>query len=582
MSSVAVPSGRWNLRLWPGLVLVAVMAFCLFVPVRVAPQSMFHILGFVFGLIAGLLLAILWWTTFARTGRPERVWVPLLFVLPSLVVVALDVAGGEKVPVLMLFFGFPFVLAVWVGWLALSSPFEKSVRLTGLAVMMVVGWGAVGAVRISGMDGDMMPTLVLRFAPRAEDAAKELDSRQLVVPATALSQTAKPTLDWAEFRGPNRDGVLAGATIDPDWEKYPPKLLWKQKIGPGWGSFTVVGDRLFTQEQRGESEAVVCYAAATGEEIWRHYEKERFYEQIAQAGPRATPTVSDGMVYAQGATGILVCLTAEDGKLVWKTDIKADTGGITPDWGYSSSPLVLSGKVIVYTGGPDGQGTSAFDAATGKLAWSAGKATHGYSSAQRVTVAGVEQVLMLSDFGLESFDPATGRVLWAFDWFKAGINRATQPTVIGDGEFLIGTGVQILGTKRLKVTKAGDAWSVAEVWFSKKAHPYFNDGVIFGDHFYGFASKSLVCVSLKNGEVVWNAGTRYAYGQIVLLKDCGLLVVQAESGKVYLVKATPDDHTEEAKMDAIPGKTWNHPVVNRGRLYVRNGEWAAVYELKTK
>ena len=82
--------------------------------------------------------------------------------------------------------------------------------------------------------------------------------------------------------------------------------------------------------------------------------------------------------------------------------------------------------------------------------------------------------------------------------------------------------------------------------------------------------------------MLWNAGTKYSYGQVALLKDSGLLVVQAESGKVFLVKATPDDHTEEAKLDAIPGKTWNHPVVNRGRLYVRNGEWAAAYELKTE
>lgn len=580
MSSVAVPSGRWNLRLWPGLALVAAVAFCLFVPVRVAPQSMFHFLSFMIGPILASLLAVVWWTTFARATRPERVWVPVLFLLPAFAVAALDVMRND-LPVLPLVFGAPFVLALWVGWLTLSIPFEKSFRLTGVAVLMVCGWVSVGLVRMEGTDGDMLPRLAYRFAPRAEDTAKtERDGRtpfRKVVPLVP-----DPALDWAEFRGPNRDGILTGIRIDPDWHKNPPKLLWKQKIGPGWGSFTAVGDRLFTQEQLGENEAVVCYDAATGGEIWRHEEAAKFYESIAQAGPRATPTFADGKVYAQGATGILLCLTAEDGKLVWKTDIEDGSGGLVPQWGYASSPLVLNGKVIVYTGGPGGKGTSAFDAATGKLAWSAGKASHGYSSAQRVTVAGVEQVLMLSDFGLESFDPATGKVLWAFDWFKAGINRATQPTVIGDGEFLIGTGVQILGTKRLKVTKAGDAWSVAEVWFSKKAHPYFNDGVIFGDHFYGFASKSLVCVSLKNGEVLWNAGTKYSYGQVVLLKDSGLLVVQAESGKVFLVKATPDDHTEEAKLDAIPGKTWNHPVVNRGRLYVRNGEWAAAYELKTE
>lgn len=584
MSSVALPSGRWNVRLWPGLALVALVALALFVPVRVAPQSVFHFAGFVGGPILGTLLAILWWTTYARTSRPERVWVPLLFVLPSLAVAALDIAGGDIPPFLPLVFGLPFVLALWVGWLVVTAPLDKSVRRTGLAVLMVAGWLIVGMLRMEGTDGDMMPDrLALRFSPRAEDRAKKkLDERPLVPASAPLTESVTPTLDWAEFRGPNRDGILPGVKVAADWAKNPPKLLWKQEIGPGWGTFAAVGDRLFTQEQRGDDELVVCYDAATGGEIWRHAEPEKFYEQIAQAGPRATPTYSDGRIYAQGATGILVCLNAEDGKPVWKTNIKDGTGGIVPQWGYASSPLVLNGKVVVYTGGPDGKGTSAFDAATGKLVWSAGKASHGYSSAQRVRVAGVEQVLMLSDYGLEAFDPNTGKVLWAFEWVMKGMNRVTQPTVIGDGEFLIGAGVQVLGTKRVKVTRAGDTWKAEEVWFTRKVHPYFNDGVIFGGHYYGYASKSLVCMSLMDGSVAWDAGTKYGHGQVLLLKDSGLLLVQAVDGKVYLVKATPDEHDEVAKLDALDGKTWNHPVVNRGRLFVRNGQWAAAYQLKTE
>lgn len=583
MSSVAPPSDRWDLRLWPGLVLVAVVAFGLFVPVRVAPQSRFHFIGFVGGPVLGTLLGILWWTTFARTSRPERVWVPLLFFLPSLAVAGLDAAGGDIPPMLPLVFGLPFVLALWVGWLALSASLTRPIRLTGLAVLMTCGWVAVALVRLDGTDGDMMPGIALRFGQRAEDLAKKkLGERGLASKVRPLRETVEPTLDWAEFRGPNRDSSLSGVKINADWEKHPPKLLWKQEIGPGWGSFAAVGDRLFTQEQRGDDELIVCYAAATGEEIWRHAEPEKFYEQIAQAGPRATPTYSDGRIYAQGATGVLVCLNAEDGKLVWKINIKDGTGGVVPQWGYASSPLVLGGKVIVYTGGPGGKGTSAFDTATGKLVWSAGKATHGYSSAQRVSVAGVEQVLMLSDIGLESFDPGTGKVLWEFPWVMKGMNRVTQPTVLGDGEFLIGAGVQVLGTKRVKVTYTADTWKAEEVWFTRKVHPYFNDGVIFAGHYYGYASKSLVCMSLTDGRVLWDAGAKYGHGQVLLLRDSGLLLVQAADGKVYLVKATPDEHVEEARLDALDGKTWNHPIVNRGRLFVRNGAWAAAYQLTTE
>lgn len=583
MSSAAIPTGPWNLRLWPGLVLVAAVAFFLFVPIRIVPQSMLHFIGFFAAPGLGAVLAVLWWTTYARTSRPERVWVPLLFILPAFVVAVLDLARGD-VPMLAIIFGPALVLALWVGWLTISLPFEKRFRLTGAGVLMALGWAAVVAVRVDGTPADMWPHLTWRWSPRAEDAvADELNARPLQKAATTLAQSAKTDLDWPQFRGPNRDGVLTGVKIDPDWAKNPPKLLWKQKIAPGWGSFAAVGDRLFTQEQRGDDEAVVCYDAGTGAELWRHFEKAKHHDVNAQAGPRATPTVADGRVYAQGATGLLVCLNAEDGKLLWTTDIKVGTGGKVPQWGYSGSPLVLNGLVVVYTGGPEGKGTSAFRAADGTLAWSAGQALHGYSSAHRVVIAGVEQVLMLSDYGLEAFEPTTGTVLWDFAWTIRGLNRVTQPTVIGEGEFLIGTGVGSLGTKRLKVTRAGDRWTVAEVWFTRKVHPYFNDGVAHDGHFYGYASKSLVCVSLMDGSVKWDAGTIYGEGQVLLLKDCGLLVVQAVGGPVYLVKATPDDHIEEAKLDALAGKmTWNHPVVNRGRLYVRNGEWAAAFQLTTK
>ena len=575
------PSGRWNVRLWPGLLLVALVAFGLFAAGRIAPATQFSVFAFVAALALVPILAIAWWVTFARATRPERVWVPLLYVLPGMVVAAIDVAGRPEFPMLPILVGLPFVLAVWVGWLTLSIPLAKSFRLTGLAVLMVCGWVAVGLVKMDGTSGDMLPNLVSRFADRPEDAAKrERDER---TPFTKFAPLVPdPALDWAEFRGQNRDGVVTGAVGDLDWAKHPPKLLWKQKIGPGWGTFIAVGDRLFTQEQLGDNEAVVCYDAATGGEIWRHEEQVKFSEPISQAGPRATPTFTDGKVYAQGATGLLVCLNAEDGKEIWKTDIKAEAGGVLPQWGYASSPLVLHGKVIVYTGGPDGKGTSAFDAATGKLAWSAGKAAHGYGSAQRVTIAGVEQVLMLSDFGLESFDPLTGKVLWDFNWPRAGINRSLQPTVLGEGEFLISTGYLLLGTKRLKVTKQGETWVVGEVWFTRKVHPYFNDAVVFDGHYYGFSGKSFVCMSLMDGSVKWDAGTKYGSGQVLLVKDAGMLVVQAVDGRVFVVKATPEDHTEEAKLDALDGKTWNHPMMNRGRLYVRNGEEAAAFELKLK
>ena len=575
---------RWNVRVWPGIAIVALVAFLMVVPAFAAPNTMFHFLSYFAGPLLGTVLTIVWWTAFSRTRGGIKWAVLAIYLLPAVGLSVLELLD-KRMPMAPMIFGLPVVLLVWVGWLALSFSLSPPVRQIGTLAWIAVAWIPFALLRMDGTDAEMMPEFSFRFSPKPEDRhTEELKNRPMIAPAKPLSESAENSLDWAEFRGPNRDGVVrSGPHIDPDWDAHPPKLLWKQKIGPGWGTFAVVGDRLFTQEQRGDNEAVVCYDAATGAEIWRHFESTKFSDINAGAGPRATPTVLDGKLYAMGATGLLLCLNAEDGKPIWKTEIKTDTGGTPPQWGYSSSPLLIDGLVIVYAGGPGGKGTAAYEASTGQFRWAAGRATHGYSSAQRATINGVVQVLMQSDYGLESFDAKTGGVLWEHKWFIKGMNRVTQPTVLGDGEFLIATGVgSEMGTRRLKVSKTDSEWRVEVIWSTEKLKPYFNDGVVHGGFFYGFDGMKLVCADLRDGSVKWDAGTKYGHGQVLLLRDQGLLVIQAVDGKVHLLKASPDEPVELGKLNAIPGKTWNHPVVNRGMLYVRNGTWAAAYEMKAK
>src|SRR5262249_43199138 len=153
--------------------------------------------------------------------------------------------------------------------------------------------------------------------------------------------------DWPEFRGSNRDGVVRGTAIATDWQAKPPQLLWRQRIGPAWSSVIVVSGRLYTQEQRGEKEAVVCYDALTGRELWVHNYIARFWETVSGAGPRATPTFALGRIYALGGTGILNCLDATTGQRQWSHDIASEAGVHAPQWGFSGSPLVTDGFVIV-------------------------------------------------------------------------------------------------------------------------------------------------------------------------------------------------------------------------------------------
>jgi outer membrane protein assembly factor BamB len=213
----------------------------------------------------------------------------------------------------------------------------------------------------------------------AESGRREADS------ATPVATVAV----WPGFRGPTRDGVVRGLTIDPDWIKSPPVELWRRPIGPGWSSFAVLDDLIYTQEQRGSDEVVSAYALTSGKPVWRHQDRVRFYESNGGAGPRATPTVSRGWIFTLGATGLLNALDARTGALIWSRNAAGDTGAKLPEWGFAGSPLVVDDLVIVATSGI----LAAYDARTGTRRWIGPEGNEGYTSPQLAAIDGVAQGL---------------------------------------------------------------------------------------------------------------------------------------------------------------------------------------------
>lgn len=573
-------------RVWPGVVLLLAVLAMLFVPAFLVERSQ---LQFQLMMAAPMLAmggSIVWWAGFSRVPAVDRGLALCLFLWPAAgFAVEEMIDTGGQAPMRALVYGVPFVFLCWVAGLVVGLPFPPA-RRSLLYIGLCLGWVAFGVVRIEGTDGSLVPQFNWRWNKKPEDAAKDI--KRETVNLTSGADVGKD--DWAEFRGPNRDNVIKGVTL-ADWTTSPPKGVWEKpiEVGPGWGSFAVVGDRLYTMEQQGNEEAVICLDAATGKMAWKEPFKYPaiFKEAISGAGPRSTPTVKDGKVYTFGATGVLSCLDAKTGEKVWQTDAKeaATATPPTPWWGYASSPLVTRGLVIVCV---PAKGTAAFAVADGSLKWSAGKASHGYSSAQLATIAGVEQVLMLSNHGLEGFDIDTGKVLWEHSWPMPGGSRSLQPTVVGEGEFLIGSGVgSVMGTRRVKVTKAGDTWKAdAVAWeVGPKFSPYYNDGVVHNGHFYGFSGKNFICVDLKDGRLTWGddgPGTVHGNGQVLLFADAGQLLVTSEYGKMFLVKCNPAEYEEVATAPTVPGKMWNHAAYARGKLYVRSDKKAMCFSLAEK
>ena len=566
------------LRLWPGLLIIAVLGLSRAWAIFGEPAPTKFFVGLIIAPLIVVLLLNLWWLFASRIRWSDRLQVVGAFLAVS--VATVFIAGKNFPAMALIMYALPMVAVLWVAWLLLSYFLPWSIRRNGVLLIFLATGLCYSLMRVDGMDGSFKSTINWRWTPTQEEKLlSELKSTAKSFESLELSDVADLKFsdgDWPGFRGPLRDSRLTGSRIRTDWETSPPKEVWKHRIGPGWSSFSVIGDKIFTQEQRGSDELVMCYGANTGTVVWEHRDATRFEEIVAGPGPRGTPTFHEGRLYAQGANGLLNCLNAATGKLYWSVDITKDSNATVPQWGFSSSPLICHGLVSVFAGGPGGKSVVAYRIDNGEFAWAAGEGTQSYCSTQSATIGGVEQLLISTNEGLFAFDPDSGKVIWEHRW-PVEQARVVQPAVLSDTDLLIGTGMSG-GTRRLNVRHEDDQWIVKELWTAKTFKPYFNDFVVSDGNLYGFDGNIFMCIGLNDGKLKWRA-RGYGNGQVLLLAEDDLLLILTEQGEVALVQADPEKHVEISRFKAIEGKTWNHPVISHGKLFVRNAEEIACFEL---
>jgi outer membrane protein assembly factor BamB len=615
------------LRLWPGLTFAALLVLFRFVLPALTPgKEIFDMSTDMIGMFAGVLFALLifvWWIFFSRAPWADRLLTIAVIAVAMIAIRPLtdfSIQNGFMSRMFYVFAPFTMSLTLVLGVL-ISRRMSAGARRVVIVLMLLAGAGIWALLRTDGVLGGVSvlhwrwtPTAEQRLLAQGEEAVRPLppaaaSPEPSVTPPAAASApavsapeatvpTPAPTpgakgralsepevsrvegrVEWPGFRGPNRNSVVPGVRINTDWSASPPVQLWKRPIGPGWSSFAVGGDLIYTQEQRGDEEIVACYRLSSGDPVWRHRDAARFYESNGGAGPRGTPTLHNGRVYALGATGILNALDARTGAVVWTRNAAKDTGRGLPGWGFTSSPLIIATSagdiVIVATSGT----MAGYDAGTGAPRWTGPKSLGSYSSPHQVTIDDVTQVILLGGSGAVSVDPSTGTELWHNDWTDGG-TTIVQPAVIPGGDLLITTSSAMggLGVRRLHVTQANGAWKVEERWTSNGLKPYFNDFVIHKGHAIGFDGSILASINLEDGKRDWKGG-RYGQGQLLLLPDQELLLVVSEEGELALVSALPDKYSEVARIPGIDGKTWNHPVLVGDVLLVRNGEQMAAYRL---
>lgn len=570
-------------RLLPAIVLLILMLAALAVTRLLFAGTLTQFMTSLIAPLACLVAMGIWLLFFSRLRWIDRGLIVGAFVVAM--AIGSQIVHVSMLPLGMIIYVLPLTLLLPVLWMSMMPGQFRSLKRAGAYVMIFVPVLLLSVMRVDGISGAMTPSISLRWQPSAEDQYLETLATTSDTGKSDLSEEAAgaPLVagadDWTGFRGPQRDGIARSTDLADGWAEQPIQEVWRRPVGPGWSSFALIGDRLFTQEQRGEEEAIVCMDAKSGETIWADTYPGRFYEVVGNAGPRATPTFDGGRIFALGATGKLTAVDAATGKRLWQADMAADTGAAVPMWGFSASPLVVDGDKVIVLAGDPGAKVIAYDAEDGSILWKSLEKGLTYSSAQLLTIDNVPQVVTMDGEGVFSLNAATGDLLWSHIWDLPQAARIVQPLQVDSQTLLIGTGYGE-GTRKLTIAREGDRWKVEPDWTSRNMKPYFNDFVLHEGYVYGFDHEIIACIDAETGDRMWKKG-RYGFGQMLLVPEDDVLVILGEKGELAFVRATPEksEAGEIFATQAFEGKTWNHPVLVGNRLYLRNAEEAVCYEL---
>ena len=565
------------LRIWPVIVLLVAMVGLRFAPSLAEDESMLLMVVGILGPVVAGLAILVWWIAFSRATRSER----LIGFLGAIAIAAIAMALSHKSMAGpgMIFATIPLGTAAFGIAAVLFGRVLSTKRALLVLLVATCGFGFSTLLATKGMWGHGSMDWYWRWEKTAE---QNLLANRETLPKESMANVASTEVEqwlsdpqWSQFRGNQQASRQNGLQFSTDWSANPPEELWRVPVGPGWSSFVVAGNLLFTQEQLGDNETVVCYSAESGKEIWKQEIESRFYDPLGGPGPRATPTLAHGGLFVMGANGELQRLDPKTGEHIWTADIREVADREPPAWGFSSSPLVTDDCVIVHAGGADEKGTLAFDIETGNLKWSTAAGDHSYSSPQSWSYEGKQYVLMLTNTGLNVLDAQSGESQLDYDWPYGGY-RVLQPQIFDGNCVLLAT--QEMGTRLIRLVPSDSGFSAEEVWTCQQFKPDFNDFVIHEGHLYGFDGKIFASVDLKTGKRNWKGG-RYGKGQVLLLANSGALLIITEKGEAVVIPTDPTGHRELTKLQVLHARTWNHPVVVNDRLYVRNSEEAACYRL---
>jgi outer membrane protein assembly factor BamB len=416
------------------------------------------------------------------------------------------------------------------------------------------------------------------------------------------AQDTPPNTDWAQWRGPNRDGVCTETGLLKEWPKDGPKLLWSAKevnkgknVGTGYSSVAIASGRIYTLGDRDGKQHLICLDEPTGKALWA----TPFSPTWGDGGPRCTPTVDGTRVYGMSPHGILVCAATEDGQILWKKDLKADFGGeMMSGWSYSESPLVDGDKLICTPGGKK-TAMVALNKESGSVVWKCEipwepewKSKHGgagYASIVIANVGGIRQYITLfgQKLGLVGVDASNGKYLWHYE--KMANDTANIPTAIVQDDCVFASTAYGAGAALIRLVPDGNGGIDAkEVYFLKanKLQNHHGGMVRLGDYVYGghgHGDGKPFCLELKTGKFAWGPERGAGSGSAGVLYADGRLYFRYQDNTMALIEASPKSYNLISSFQLPKGTSppgWQHPVIHGGKLFIRANDQLYCYDIK--
>jgi outer membrane protein assembly factor BamB len=404
---------------------------------------------------------------------------------------------------------------------------------------------------------------------------------------------AQSTQGWPQWNGPNRDGKSSEVGLLQTWPASGPRLLWTARgLGTGYSSISIADGRIYTMGDLKDASGnghqyIIAFGLANHQKLWT-----ALVGPPHSDGSRCTPTYSDGLLYAIGTDGDIVCVQASTGKEVWRKNLTRDFGGfMMSGWKWSESPLIDGNKVICTPGSNDAL-LVALNKKSGDLIWKCqasglgpkGKDGAGYSSAVLATIDGIRQYVQFVGRGIVGVSAADGKLLWSYNHCANDVANITTPLVHGNEVF--GSSAYGAGSGLVKIMPDNGGLKAVEVYYlgpdvfqNHHGGVVLVDGYIYGGN--GQNAGAPTCINWATGKIMWKVPNIATGSASVIYADNNLYYFY-DSGNMALVAATPTGFKLHGKFDTPPmaGTAWAHPVILNGKLYLRHDDALFCYDIK--